>query len=97
MIGKKIPQEKLDRILEEIRLSASSFGLQPYSIFVIDDYALLEKIKLIANNQPQITEASHLLVFAAWENVTSEKIDEFINPIATVRNMPVSDLKIIKK
>lgn len=97
MTGKKIPQEKLDRILEEIRLSASSFGLQPYSIFVIDDHALLEKIKLVANNQPQITEASHLLVFAAWENVTSEKIDEFINQIATVRNMPVSDLKDYKE
>lgn len=92
MTGKKIPQEKVEVILESIRLSASSIGLQPYRVIVIEDKALLEQIKPIANNQPQITEASHLLVFAAWSNVTDESIEEYLSLIATERNVSIESL-----
>ena len=92
MTGKKIPQEKIDIILESIRLSASSIGLQPYLVFVIQDPAILEQIKPIAFNQPQITEASHLLVFAAWDNVTDARITEFLELTAKERNVSVESL-----
>jgi nitroreductase len=92
MTGKKIPQEKIDIILESIRLSASSIGLQPYRVFVIQDPAILEQIKPIAFNQPQITEASHLLVFAAWDNVTDARITEFLELTAKERNVSVESL-----
>ena len=92
MTGKKIPQEKIDIILESIRLSASSIGLQPYRVFVIQDTAILEQIKPIAFNQPQITEASHLLVFAAWDNVTDARITEFLELTAKERNVSVESL-----
>lgn len=82
MNGAKVPQEKLDRILEATRLSPSSFGLQPYTILVIEDQGLRKRIQPVAHNQPQIVEASHLLAFAVWENITSEKVSEFINHIA---------------
>ena len=68
MDGKKIPKKSLDIILEAIRLTPSSFGLQPYSIIVIENTELMKKIQPIADMQPQIIEASVLLVFAAWEN-----------------------------
>ena len=96
MTGKKIPQEKVEVILESIRLSASSIGLQPYRVLVIEDKDLLEKIKPIANNQAQITEASHLLVFAAWSNVTEASIEEYLNLIATERNVTLESLGAIK-
>jgi nitroreductase / dihydropteridine reductase len=93
MISDKIvPQEKIDEIVEAIRLSASSFGLQPYNLLVIQDKELLEKIKPIAYNQPQITEASALLVFAVWDEITTERIDDFFNNIATQRGIPVEAL-----
>ena len=92
MTGEKIPQEKLDYILEAIRLSASSAGLQPYTVFVVENPEIREALKTAANNQPQITESSHLLVFAAWENTTVEKIDEYMNLIASERNIPVGNL-----
>ncbi|MXV53127.1 NAD(P)H-dependent oxidoreductase [Pedobacter sp. HMF7647] len=96
MNGEKVPQEKIENILESVRLSASSIGLQPYNVIVVEDPAVKEKIKAVANNQPQIAEASHLLIFAAWDTLTEEKIDNYINLTASTRNMPVESLSTIK-
>ncbi len=96
MNGQKIPQEKIDVILESIRLSASSIGLQPYRVIVIEDRNLLEQIKPVAYNQSQITEASHLLVFAAWTNVTEELIAEHLNLVASERNVSLDSLETTK-
>lgn len=96
MNGQTVPQEKIDTILESIRLSASSIGLQPYQVLVISNKELLEKIKSIANNQSQITDASHLLIFAAWDKVTDQRVDAFITNIATTRNVPESSLEVMK-
>lgn len=93
MTGKKVPEEALNRILEAIRLSASSFGLQPYTIVVIANKDLLEKIKSAANEQPVVAEASHLLVFAAWENLIQKKIDDYVIQIATERGVTEESLQ----
>lgn len=92
MNGNTVPQDKIDTILEAIRLSASSIGLQPYKVLVITDKKLLEKIQPIAFNQQQISQASHLLVFAAWDKVTDERIDSFIKNIAAIRQVEESSL-----
>ena len=89
MNGNSIPQDQLDTILKAISLAPSSYGLQPYTIFVITNKELLAKLKPIASMQPQITEASAILVFAAWENVTQEKIDAFVALNASVRLLKV--------
>jgi nitroreductase/dihydropteridine reductase len=88
MTGEKLPQQKVDIILEAARLAPTGSGIQPFSIIQVTDKKLLEKIQPIAYNQPQITEASHLLVFAAWDNVTPEKIDYVYNQIVAERNLP---------
>jgi nitroreductase len=72
---KAVPQEKVDRILEAIRLTASSSGLQPYEVIVVTNKEVREKIKPLAWNQEQITDCSHLLVFAAWDNYTADRIN----------------------
>lgn len=92
MNGEKVPAEKIDRILEAIRLAPSSMGLQPYTILVIEDEELKKKLQPVAWNQPQIVESSHLLVFAAWDTVKPEQIHEFIRHTAEVRNMPLKSL-----
>ncbi|HXB93706.1 MAG TPA: nitroreductase family protein [Puia sp.] len=88
MTGEKLPQEKVDVVLEAARLAPTSSGIQPFSIIQITDKQLLEKIRPIAFNQPQITEASHLLVFAAWTDVTPAHIDRVFDQIAKERNLP---------
>jgi len=76
MNGKKVPQEKIDSILEAARLAPTSSGLQPFEIIVVTNPALKEKIKPVAFNQSVITDCSHLLVFAAWDNYTAERINK---------------------
>lgn len=90
MNGQPVLQEKVDYILEAARLAPSSAGLQPFEIFVVSDKALLEKIKPIANNQSQITDASHVLVFAAWDNYTPERITEVFTRTNAERGIPDS-------
>ena len=87
MNGEKVPQEKIDTILEATRLSASSMGLQPYTILVVEDEELRKQIQKVANNQPQIVEASHLLIFAAWDNITADQVTEYINHTAAERGI----------
>lgn len=77
--AKPVPQEKVDRILEAIRLAPTSSGLQPYEVIVVQNPALREKIKPVAWNQGQITDCSHLLVFAAWDDYTAERINQMFD------------------
>lgn len=92
MTGEKVPQEKLDAILEATRLAPTSSGIQPFTVFSIRDRALLEKIQPIANNQPQITEASDLLVFAAWDDISAEQIEKVFSQVIRERNLPADAL-----
>jgi nitroreductase / dihydropteridine reductase len=87
MTGARVPETKLNNILEAIRLSASSMGLQPYTILVIQNQDLKKEIFEKAAKQPQIVEASALLVFAAWDPVTEEQINEYIDHVAEERGV----------
>jgi nitroreductase len=87
--SKPVPQEKVDRILEAVRLTASSSGLQPYEVLVVTNPGLREQIKPHAWNQSQVTDCSHLLVFAAWDNYTAERINhmfDLVNEERGIRN-----------
>lgn len=92
MNGKQVPEEKVERILEAIRLAPSSMGLQPYTVLVITDSVVKKQILPIANNQQQIIDSSHLLVFAAWDKITPEHVDDYVNLTASTRNIPVESL-----
>ena len=92
MNGEKVPAEKLDVILEAIKLSPSSAGLQPYTVFIIEDQEIKEEIQKIAFMQPQIAEASHLIVFASYTKITAEHIEQFINLIAETRGVSAESL-----
>ncbi len=86
---KVVTQDKVDRILEAARLAPTSSGLQPYEIFVVTNTAVRERIKAIAWNQGQVTDCSHLLVFAAWDDYTAERINmmfDLTNEVRGVKN-----------
>ena len=92
MNGTKVPQEKIDRILEAIRLAPTSFGLQAFKVIVVEDPALKERIFNEACQQPQIKEASHVLIFAASKNVSADHVNDYMNLIAETRDIPVEAL-----
>ena len=97
MNGKTIPEEKINNILEAIRLTPSSYGLTPYKVLVITDTELRKKIQPTAWGQPQIVESSHLLVFAVQDDITEKNIDDYMNLVSATRGMPVSALADFKK
>lgn len=80
-----VPQDKLDRILEAARLAPTSSGLQPFEMVLVSNPEVRERIRAIAWNQAQVTEASHLLVFAAWDNYTAERINQMFDYTNEVR------------
>jgi nitroreductase len=96
MNGQQVPEEKVQRILEAIRLAPSSMGLQPYTVLVITDPELKKQVLPIANNQQQIVDSSHLLVFAAWDKITPDHVDDYVNLTATTRNIPLESLDQFK-
>lgn len=76
---KTVPQDKVDRILEAVRLAPTSSGLQPFEVFVVTNPEVREKIKAIAWNQSQVTDGSHLVVIAAWDNYTADRINSMFD------------------
>lgn len=73
--AKPVPQEKVDAIIEAIRLAPTSSGTQPFELVVVTKPDVLAQIRAAAMDQSPITDCSHLLVFAAWDNYTEERID----------------------
>lgn len=84
--SKAVSQEKVEQILEAIRLTASSSGLLPYEVLVITNKEVRAKILPIANGQSQITDCSHLLVFAAWDTYTAQRINDAFDMTESIRN-----------
>lgn len=93
---KEVSEDDIETLLEAIRLSASSYGLQPYEVFVIKDPEVRAKLKPAAFGQPQITEASYLLVFAYNTKVDEKYLDKFIKNNSETRNQPLEDFKGLK-
>jgi len=75
MNGEKVAEDKVERILEAARLAPTSSGLQPFEIIVVKNQDIKEQIRPVAWNQSMITDCSHLLVFAAWDTYTAERIN----------------------
>ena len=75
MNGEKVAEDKVERILEAARLAPTSSGLQPFEIIVVKNQEIKEQIRPVAWNQSMITDCSHLLVFAAWDTYTEERIN----------------------
>lgn len=87
MNGEKVSGDKIERILEAIRLSPSSSGLQPYELLVITNPEFKSQLRAAAHNQSQVEDCSHLLVFAAWDTYTEDRINKWFDLVNEERNM----------
>lgn len=92
MNGEKIPQDKLERILEATRLVPSSYGLTPYNVIVVENQKLKEELQGACYGQTQLVDSSAVLVFATWDEVTEHSVENYINEIAKQREIPVESL-----
>lgn len=97
MNGQAVPQEKVDYILEAAKLAPSSSGLQPYKIFVITNKELKDKIRAVSFDQSQVTDASHVLVWAAWDGYSLEKISAVFDRTIAERGIPANAMDEYKQ
>lgn len=88
MNGTPVAQEKIDYILEAARLAPTSSGLHPFKIIEISNPALKAQMQPIAYGQTQIVDASHILVFAAYDEYTQERVDQVFNQQEAERGLP---------
>jgi nitroreductase len=91
--AKKIPAALWKTLEEALLLSPSSFGLQPWKFFVVTNPEIRQKLRAASWNQSQITDASHLVVFAVKKNFSTQDVEIFIQRIAEVRQVPVASLE----
>ncbi len=94
--NKEVSSEDLEKLLEAIQLTASSYGLQPYEIIVIKDAALREELKAHSWNQTQITDSSEIIVFANKTHITNSYVDSYLKDIANTRSLKLEDLDGLK-
>lgn len=86
------------RTLEQaLLLAPSSYGLQPFKFFVVTNPAVRAELRAAAWDQPQITDASHLVVFAVKRDVGAADVQRLVDRIADVRQVPVESLDGYKR
>ncbi len=90
---KKIPADQWSALEQALVLSPSSFGLQPWRFVVVSDPALRARLRGHSWGQSQVTDASHLVVFAARHPLDAGDIARFVARTAEVRGVPVESLK----
>lgn len=90
---RKISAQDWAALEEALVLTPSSIGLQPWTFLVIDDPAVRAKLLLASYGQPQVVDASHLVVFATKTNYSTDDIDAHIRQVAKVRGVTVEALE----
>lgn len=91
--SKKVSEESLKQIKEAVALSASSYGLQPYRILIIEDEALRKQLQPVSWGQPQIVDASHLIVFCHYTGEPGQLVEDYIELKAGVQQLNPADME----
>jgi nitroreductase len=90
--SKKIPADAWKTLEQSLVLAPSSYGLQPYKFIVVNDPAKRAELRPHSWGQSQITDASHLVVFAARTTLTEDHVKEFIRLTSEARGVPADAL-----
>ncbi len=94
---KKVSDKDFDVLIEALRLSPSSFGLQPWKFVVVKDPAIRQKLHEAAYNQSKVIDASHFIVLCSMENITPELADRYVESVAKARNVSMESLAALLK
>lgn len=90
---KKLNKEQLDKVLDALRLSASSFGLQPWKFVVVENEQTRATLREASWNQAQIVDASHLIVLCRPSTIGDADVDRFLTLTSETNGAPLEALK----
>ncbi|HEY9679367.1 MAG TPA: NAD(P)H-dependent oxidoreductase [Drouetiella sp.] len=94
---KKIPASAWEKVEAGLRLSPSSFGLQPYRFVVITDPKIKEQLVPISYEQRQVADCSHLVVLCRLDVLTEEHVNHLVDVASKTRNTPPEAMQPIKE
>lgn len=94
--SKKLSEEEVDDLLEVLRLTASSYGIQPWKFLLVKNPSLREQLVPAAFGQAQVKDASHLIILCRPAELNEKIIDDYITDICRVRNQTPEDLSAFK-
>lgn len=93
---KKLSHAQLEVLKEAFNLTATSYGLQPLKLVVIKDQAIKDKLVVLSMDQPQVSEASHVLVFCIQNELTPAYINDYFTNVHRLRQTPQEVLEPFK-
>ncbi len=85
---KKVSEENVEKIIEAARLAPTSSGLQQFRVLKVSNQEIKEKLVQGALNPDSMKDCSHVLVFAAWDRYTAERIDKVFDYTTEERGLP---------
>ncbi len=91
--SKKLTVEQIEDLKAVVNLTASSLGMQPYRVVIIENQKIKEALKPHAYDQAQITTASHLFLFCAHQQIDNAYVDDYMNLISEIRHQSRESLK----
>lgn len=83
---KSVPQEKIDQLVELIRLAPSALNLQPWKIKIVSDPETKNRLAAATENKEMTSTASHVLVFCA--NTDIAPLIDKVSAAMTAANVP---------
>lgn len=84
---KKVNTKDIEKIKTAISLSASSFGLQPFKVLVVEDLCIKEKLVPASWNQMQVKDASHVFIFCSFLHIPEGYMDSYLQRRATIQKL----------
>lgn len=90
--NKKLTPEQLNTVLEALRLTPSSLGVQPWKFVVVENQQTKEALLEATRNQPQVVDCSHLIVIARKRTISHKDVDNYIAHVAKTRETGVEHL-----
>jgi nitroreductase len=90
--AERIDEQKIEQLLDAARLSATSYGLQPYRMIRVEDIGIRQQLLPHSFGQQKVVDCSHLVVFAAETDVGDEMVDRYIDSVANTRGISIHDL-----
>jgi len=90
--SKILSEEKVEKLIKAANLTATSFGLQPVKVVLVENPAVREELVNHSWGQKQVAEASHLLVISVFKDLNDTHVDEFVERMAETRSIPAESL-----
>lgn len=90
--SKRLDEQKIEQLLNATRLSATSYGLQPYRMIRVDDKNVRQQLLPHSMGQEKVVDCSHLIVFAAMTDIGDEMVERYIHSVASIRGIAIDEL-----